>query len=402
MAKKPSMSGFIGETYLGQPYPVFFDLHTPPNHNKPPVTLITGSPGSGKTFLGLLLAAQAIAEDKVVFIIDPKGDFASLKLLERAGELKNISVWSVLDIDKENEIREQNIGMLDPLYMPGNPAQKTERTLDVIKYLVGGMTDKQINYISPLIQDEIKRSTSSGRISFMNVADILYSNRDEEIRVIGTKLRTILALPISKLICADKKIKRQEFNLSKGCFVASLIGLKTPPPDKSYDMLSAEERVSLIIMTLLTDLVMEAMKKIDNVPKVIIIDEAWTIVATEEGRTLINNAALLGRSLNQAVVLLTQSPYHLAPKKKTDAKIDNSISTMFAFKNTDIQDNVLTVENMKLPSGQGWESTLTDLRTGSCLMNDCFGRSQFIDVLVPDHWIKAFDNNPLSKKAKRK
>src|SRR5699024_4898685 len=41
-------SMFIGETSGGIPQTVMFDTHSQVFNNKPPVTLITGSPGSGK------------------------------------------------------------------------------------------------------------------------------------------------------------------------------------------------------------------------------------------------------------------------------------------------------------------------------------------------------------------
>lgn len=50
MRKKvnPTTSMFIGETSRGVPQPVLFDTHSQIFNNRPPVTLITGSPGSGK------------------------------------------------------------------------------------------------------------------------------------------------------------------------------------------------------------------------------------------------------------------------------------------------------------------------------------------------------------------
>lgn len=395
------ISSFIGEVLIGQPYPVFFDPHIALLNNKPPVTLITGSPGSGKTFFGLLLAAQASIANKMIFIIDPKGDFLSLEMLRRHGDIENVHTWTIFSGEDTDEIKNDNIGILDPLHLKGNIHQKTERTRDVIKTLVGNLTDKQNNYISPLIEDEIK-SSGNRQASFINIADILYSNKDEEIRVIGTKLRNILGLPISKLISADKRIPRKDFNLKKGCFVASLMGLKLPDSEKTQDNMTSEERVSIVIMTLLTDMVMEAMKDIKNVPKLIIIDEAWSVMSTPQGRSLINSAALLGRSLNQAVILLTQSPAHILPKNPSDAKLDNTISTRFAFRNTNLDDNKITVENMGLPAEANWETFLTDLRSGSCLMNDIYGNSQFIHIMVPEEWHEPFNTNPLAKAKKSK
>ena len=92
---KQGVSTFIGEQLSGVPYPVFFDSHFPIINNKPPGILVTGSPGSGKTWLLLLLCSHASLMGKTNVIMDPKGDFIALKKLEREGILENVKVWNL-------------------------------------------------------------------------------------------------------------------------------------------------------------------------------------------------------------------------------------------------------------------------------------------------------------------
>ena len=76
---KLGVSTYIGEQLSGVPYPVFFDTHFPILNNRPPGILITGSPGSGKTWLLLLLASPSAALGKTNIIIYPFNKFGIVK-----------------------------------------------------------------------------------------------------------------------------------------------------------------------------------------------------------------------------------------------------------------------------------------------------------------------------------
>ena len=66
---------FVGETSQGTPQPVFFDAHTQIFNDRPPGCLITGEPGSGKSYLAMILATISAIVGKTTIVLDPKGDF---------------------------------------------------------------------------------------------------------------------------------------------------------------------------------------------------------------------------------------------------------------------------------------------------------------------------------------
>ena len=200
---KFGMSTYIGETITGLPYPVFYDPHYPILINNPPVSLITGSPGSGKTFSGLLIASHASALGKIGVILDPKGDFTALKKLEKAGYIGKINIWSVADLD--GEVLEENVGMLDPTAFTPDTNQNTALTIDVIKSLIGDLTPKQITNLTPIIRDIVEGNSPS----FLRVAQKLMSSRDDEIRSLGYSLDTLLQTKLAKLIVLNKRIQKK-------------------------------------------------------------------------------------------------------------------------------------------------------------------------------------------------
>ena len=385
---KFGMSTYIGETITGLPYPVFYDPHYPILINNPPVSLITGSPGSGKTFSGLLIASHASALGKIGVILDPKGDFTALKKLEKAGYIGKINIWSVADLD--GEVLEENVGMLDPTAFTPDTNQNTALTIDIIKSLIGDLTPKQITNLTPIIRDIVEGNSPS----FLRVAQKLMASRDDEIRSLGYSLDTLLQTKLAKLIVLNKRIQKKPLVLEEGFIVANLMGLSMPPDTKPSKEWSSAEKISIIIMGLLSQLILDMMgKKPKKIYKTLIIDEAWAIMATESGKSMIRATARLGRSLNLAVILITQSTKHLGVGENSDT--NTMISVRFAFRNNDDKDNMTTCKYMRLPEDEGWEQIIRELETGECLMQDALFNTSIVHIMTNDKWQKMFNTNPI-------
>ena len=385
---KFGMSTCIGETITGLPYPVFYDPHYPILINNPPVSLITGSPGSGKTFSGLLIASHASALGKIGVILDPKGDFTALKKLEKAGYIGKINIWSVADLD--GEVLEENVGMLDPTAFTSDTSQNTALTIDVIKTLIGDLTHKQITNLTPIIRDIVEGNSPS----FLRVAQKLMSSRDDEIRSLGYSLDTLLQTKLAKLLVLNKRIQKKPLVLEEGFIVANLMGLSMPPDTKPSKEWTSSEKISIIIMSLLSQLIIDMMgKKPKKIYKTLIIDEAWAIMATESGKSMIQSTARLGRSLNLAVILITQSTKHLGVGENSDT--NTMISVRFAFRNNDDKDNLTTCKYMRLPEDEGWEQIIRELETGECLMQDALFNTSIVHIMTNEKWQKMFNTNPI-------
>ena len=385
---KFGMSTYIGETITGLPYPVFYDPHYPILINNPPVSLITGSPGSGKTFSGLLIASHASALGKIGVILDPKGDFTALKKLEKAGYIGKINIWSVADLD--GEVLEENVGMLDPTAFTPDTNQNTALTIDVIKSLIGDLTPKQITNLTPIIRDIVEGNSPS----FLRVAQKLMSSRDDEIRSLGYSLDTLLQTKLAKLIVLNKRIQKKPLVLEEGFIVANLMGLSMPPDTKPSKEWSSAEKISIIIMGLLSQLILDMMgKKPKKIYKTLIIDEAWAIMATESGKSMIRATARLGRSLNLAVILITQSTKHLGVGENSDT--NTMISVRFALRNNDDKDKMTTCKYIRIPEDEVLEQIIRELETGECLMQDALFNTSIVHIMTNDKWQKMFNTNPI-------
>lgn len=399
MAKnKFGMSLFIGESITGLPSPIFFDPHYPILVNRPPVTLISGSPGSGKTFAASIMAGHSSVLNKLTFIIDPKGDFIALKKLEALGQINKTQVWSVFSNEDTEEVSEENYGILDPLTLTDNIDDNVALTSDVISSLSVGITHKQSNALLPIIRDVAQ----SRNPSMNQVVQLLQSNQDDEVRALGISLEVPMRMSIAKLIVADSNT-HNPFSISDGLMVISLMGLSLPDSNTPKEEYSHKERLSSVIMSLLTQLVLEAMKKQPKrIKKTLFIDEAWVVFGNASGRSMISQAALLGRSLNMATVLATQSPSHISDGN-ADGKssLDTTISTRFAFRNDSDIDNEINRKAMRLPENEGWEGVFTKLQTGQCMMRDCNGNLALVWLMTSQAWEDAFNTNPSASLKKK-
>lgn len=383
------LSTCIGETITDLPYPVFYDPHYSIRVKKPPVTLITGSPGSGKTFLGVTLAAHASLLGKIGFILDPKGDFIALKNLERQGFVNKIKLWSIAS--KQGEVEEENAGILDPTLFYSNYKDNSSLTIDVIKTLCGGeITHSQVTTLTPIVND----ITMSSQPSFGKVVNKLISNKDNEISALGYTLETILNTSLAKLLVANKRIQRKTLTIGNEIVVVNLMGLTLPPDTKAAKDYNSKEKVSIIILSLISTIILDMMRNLPpEIYKILMADEAWAIMATQIGSNMVKETARLGRSRNLAMILMTQSSKHLGDA--IDSDLNTMISTRFAFRNEDEVDNLSTIRLMRLPENEGWENNIKELETGQCLLQNTSHETGFIHILSEDDWIEYLNTTPI-------
>ena len=395
MTKSFGLSTYIGETLTGLPQPVFFDPHYPINLNKPPVTLITGDPGAGKTFLATTLTAQASVMGKTSFVIDPKGDLLSLKKLERAGEINKTNIWTIFSNEDNEEVSEDNYGLLDPLTLTSKREDNVALTVDIINSLVKNISSKQNNHLLPIIRDVAESKDPS----LKRVIRQLNSNQDDDVRNLGMQLQVPLGGSIAKLLVGDghNSAYINPFIQANGCTIISLMGLSLPNSEQNVNEYTSEERLSTVVMRLLTQLILEAMyNQPKRIQKLLVIDEAWVVFGNQSGRNLINRASLLGRSLNMAIILATQSQKPLMENGETvkGSTLDTTISTRFAFRNDSDTDNIITRKAMRLPEDGGWEQVFPKFEPGFCMMKDCRGNISIIRITTNKLWTKAFNTNP--------
>lgn len=392
--KNYAASFFIGHTTRGLSSAVFFDPSFPGFNNHPPVTVITGSPGSGKTFFAQTLCAQSAIAGKMTVVIDPKADFISMIDIEDY-------IGDVTLIRLSARTRR---GVIDPFVMAGK-----ERSHGIIlaKELISILTgipsrELPIEAINPICAD-VANSKSP---SFSAVVRLMRGFHQEgseqlssQVRGIGTALHTIAQTPFGKLLFSNEYQTPPKISLGSGMTVITMLGVELPSASQSKEDHTDQNKIASAIMYLISDFASRAMLNDESsVPKFLIIDEAWAIVQNSAGAEMITKISLLGRSLNTSLLLITQSLDHL-----DSISIDNTISSFFAFGTKGKEGNIITTymglrEDNDDPSNPDWTELMSDLKAGECLMKDLKGNFSTVQIArYKEDWARAFETNPLLK-----
>lgn len=365
---------YIGETMDGDPGAVFFGAHSAIANNRPPISIITGKPGMGKTNLGLTLTMMSILTGCTTVVLDYKGDFLSLTQLEH--QTGPINVQQVGGDGTE--------GSLDPMLMSSDPAEQIRLSMSLIDIFCGGLTDEQSIAVSPIVMDVIK----SGRPTMGRVVQELRSSRKKDAQNVGYKLHVLRQIPTSKVCFDDGKGARRNIKVTGGTTIVTLLGLQLPK-DAAEARETREGRLGAGIFYLVADMIRSVLKESgDNRPKTLVIDEAWAVLMSEHGRRIVKDVALLGRSRKLACILATQNYSHL-----DEVDIDNTISTHFCF-SAGKEDAKKAVQRLDLKDDSFAESIVA-LEPGQMLMKDWEGDFATVRVVQwRDDWKHAFSTNP--------
>lgn len=382
---KYSSSMFVAETKSGVPSPIFWDPHTSIYNAGRPVTTITGAPGQGKTFGGQILTTISAISGKTTVVLDYKGDM--LKIVPLRDELGvPVTIWNLADKSQK--------GILDPFSLSDSPSEQLTMAIQVIDLFVGGLDRKDRQAITPILKDVLE----AGGANMVKVVTTLRSSQNEVARLIGTELEVIKSLEYSS-ICfyGGAKRKKPPKLVDGGITIATLAGMSLPStPEEAKD--TQDGRLASGILYLLTDYIRRLLASDDiSRPKTFIIDEAWSVLSTPAGLKIVKSVALLGRSKNLAMILITQSPEHLA-----SANIKNTIGTRFSFGASKEESEIL-VEDMDLPKNEGFEKLIASLPPYVCMMSDYkkdYGLIKFSDWR--QDWVEVFSNNPHDVMKKRR
>lgn len=372
-------TAYIGETSRGVPNGVFFDPHTQIANNKPPVTFLSGSPGTGKTNLAATLACQSAIEDKTTIVVDWKGDFLALKNLE--DEIGPVRIWALGNGGTP--------GSLDPFNMSEDPKEQVQVAMDVIGMFLGGMTNEDVRWVAPIVNDVV--ADRSRQASLTRVVQMLRASEHSEARGIGAQLRLMSQMSHATICFAPGTSKRRTIALDGGTTVATLFGLELPTSQEDA-LKDNSARLASGIFYLLTYFIRHVMQNSTSVrPKTLIIDEAWAILSTEAGARITKEVSLLGRSKKLAMILATQNYSHIG-----DKGLENTIGTHFAFgaSATAAKD---VIKGLELSESENFEGLVSTLDTGECLMSDFRNPHRYSTVTIErwrDDWKEALNTNP--------
>lgn len=363
---------YFARTVTGSQRPVKFDVTEATRRRSSPSILLCGCLGSGKTMTGELLALAAALRGSRVVTVDPKDDHRLELLPELAGmtsvvELSGHEAWT---------------GQLDPLVI-GQPELREDLAVSYLIDLLPKATPEWGIEVRIAVKAAIAAETPCCRL----VLDILAAG-NEHARAAGRALSVWADSGLGRLGFSDGSAARAIADTRVTTIRPT--GLNLPAPEVPRGDYDVHELVSSATIKLVAAYAMKLVSGDRRDHKLLLFDEAWTLLGNPAGRRLLDKIIHYGRTNNVTLILATQ-------RLDTVAEIEELIGTRLVHgQETEAQaKRALTMLGLD-PDDRALVTRLTSraFRKGRALMKDLDGRVAEIQVdPVYPHIVELLDVN---------
>jgi hypothetical protein len=371
-----SRSGpYVGHTTVGNPRPVRFDPTEAPRLSRPTGVLLAGTPGSGKTVGGEAIAFGGASRGSLVVTFDPKPDHNLEGVPELEGRVE------VLELSGDP----RNRGKLDPLVI-GLPELREELASSYLIELLRDPPPAWENAIDRAVRDAVR----AGEGSLYRVVERLRLSASDAGREAAEALDVLSDFGLARLGFADEGAGEGEVAASAETSVITIRtpGLALPDPGASRETYTRAERVSVATLALVAAKALRLVSTNRNRHKIVLLDEAWFLLASTQGRLLLNRLVRLARAMNATILLATQRLADLGD-------LSELVGVYFIFGQDSIPEAERALSLLGLdPEDAGLRSRLTEYRQGRCLMRDLEGRVGEVQFDVAPELLAALDTTP--------
>jgi len=367
--------GSEGGVYLGfDPVagrPVRFDPTEAPRDSRPSAVLLTGTLGSGKTIAAQAIAHAALLRGSMVIDFDPKPDHRLDALPELVGEVR------VLELSADPEHR----GKLDPLAI-GLPELREELASS---YLLELLRDPPPSW-EVAIDRAVRDAVRAGEERLSSVVDRLRDADAPGAHEAAEALEVISDFGLARLGFSDGATS-DEVAVSNLTAIR-MPGLNLPEPGTERAAYTRSERISVATLALVAALALKLISGDRSRHKLVVLDEAWALFASSQGRALLNRLVRLGRAFNATILLVSQRVEDLG-------ELSQLVGVSLVFGQDSLRAASAGIEAIGLdPQKGGLAQRVTEYRRGRCLMRDLEGRVGEVQVDPLPELLAALDTTP--------
>lgn len=362
---------YLGYTPTGAPLPVRFDATQAPRESRASAVLLIGTLGSGKTVAAQTIEYAAERRGSLVVDFDPKPDHG-LHRLDELGDRVGV-------LELSGDPAQQ--GKLDPLAI-GLQDLREELACSYLLELLPGPSSTWENAVSLAVKDTVRE----GSRSLARVVELLLSSDRAGARDAGEALEVIRDFGLARLGFGDGQTT--EIEAVKPVTTIRMPGLSLPEPSAARDTYTRAERVSVATLSLVAAYALQLISGDRSRHKVVGLDEIWFLLASPQGRQIINRLVRLGRAFNATLLLGTHRIGDLGD-------LADLIGVVLVFGQDSDEAASAALRFIGLEPTRELIGLVRELRAGRCLMRDLSGRVGEVQVdLVYPHLLQAFQTTP--------
>lgn len=362
-----------------------------------PHIAITGKTGKGKSFLAKIMYIQSLMLDVKTLYFDPKSEmekwFSRItrseennRLYPLFSRLLNSIKYLTIDYTKS-----ENFGILDPVtFLSG--AEAIELTKAMFDEVVDLSNDRKIETaLLKAIRKVVDMKQQGLEVGSLHIIKELQENSDIEIQEAGDNLYEKTQNGMLKLLFFDGSNKT--LSLNNKSTILQVYGLDLPNANDSKDTYTDSQQKSLVVMQILGKF-MSLFGSNSDEETMIFIDEGWAFSTTKIGKMIKKSLERAGRSMNNALVFITQSVFDL----KDENNVAGNYGSIFAF--DEEQEREYILEHLGLENNDINMQILSNMVKGQCLYKDIYGRVGKLSVhSLFSEWTQAFKTVEKSKVA---
>jgi AAA-like domain len=362
---------YLGYTPKGTRLPVRFDATQAPRESRASAVLLIGTLGSGKTVAAQTIEYAAERRGSLVVDFDPKPDHGLHKLAELENRV------GVLELSGDPAQQ----GKLDPLAI-GLADLREELACSYLLELLPGQSSTWENAVSLAVKDTVRE----GSRSLSRVVELLLASDRAGARDAGDALEVIRDFGLARLGFGDGHTT--EIEAVKPVTTIRMPGLSLPEPSAARDTYTRAERVSVATLSLVAAYALQLISHDRSRHKVVGLDEIWFLLASTQGRQIINRLVRLGRAFNATLLLGTHRIGDLGD-------LADLIGVVLVFGQDSDEAASAALRFIGLEPTRELVGLVRELRAGRCLMRDLSGRVGEVQVdLVYPHLLQAFQTTP--------
>jgi len=296
--------------------PIIKDIFSLTNANG----TILATSGSGKSYFSKLLISRQLLSGTNVMIIDPQAEYI---------ELTRKYKGQIVTISKDSET------IINPLDLMGHDyGEKRLSLMDLFKVMFGSLTEIQKAILDRALNETYAKKGINGK-RFEGKKPPRLSD------LYGQLVRMDRKASAMEKITYRALINRLSMYIKGGVF--GFLDKHTKIDFKSdlvcFNIGNMPKQVKPVVMYLILDYVYMKMKK-NKKRKLLVIDEAWSLLGRTEGESYIFEIVKTCRKFNLGLLMITQDVGDLVGSKAGKAVLSNSSYSLLLRQKPSIIDSV--------------------------------------------------------------